>query len=84
MPPLSQDAARELLGSLRSAPLFSGFRGGASYDLDAAAGLLANLASLAGDLDPAIAGIDLNPIIVLPSGQGAMAVDWVVHTEVEQ
>ena len=84
MPPLSVERAMAMLASLRAAPLFSGFRGGARYDMAAAAKLLAALAELACDLGATVDGVDLNPVIVLPEGQGAVVVDWIVHTSQEQ
>ncbi|WP_369812782.1 acetate--CoA ligase family protein [Kineosporia sp. R_H_3] len=71
--PLTHAEARDLLLGLRGAALLTGGRGTAAVDLDALAAVVVR----AGDLlvtRPAIAGLDLNP--VLASAAGAVAVDW--------
>jgi acyl-CoA synthetase (NDP forming) len=70
--PLSELDARELVQSLRGAPLLSGYRGAAPVDLDAVVDLLVRLGLLARDV-PQIREIDLNPVIA--SEDGAVAVD---------
>jgi acetate---CoA ligase (ADP-forming) len=49
-------------------------------DIDALAQMAARLSWLAYDLRDDIAELDLNPVIVLPQGQGAFAVDALVVT----
>jgi acetyltransferase len=71
--PLGLDDARELIAGLRVAALLRGGRGQAPGDLEA----LARLVVAAGDALvglPGVAALDLNPVIVAPSG--AVAVDW--------
>jgi len=68
-----------MITSLRVARLMGGFRGGPRYDIGAASMLLAGLSELAIDLADGATGIDLNPVMVLPDGQGALVVDWVIH-----
>ncbi len=48
--------------------------------LDALADMAARLSWLAYDLRNGIAQIDLNPVVVLPKGQGAFAVDALLVT----
>lgn len=62
---------------LKSAPLLRGFRGSPPLDVRAAAELIARLGQvLLGT--PAIREIDLNPVVVYPAGQGAVALDALI------
>ncbi|MFN0285039.1 MAG: acetate--CoA ligase family protein [Kineosporiaceae bacterium] len=74
--PLGVDEALDLLAGLACYPLLTGARGTPAVDLEA----LARVVVAAGDAIvavPDVAGLDLNPVIVTPSG--AVAVDWKVH-----
>ncbi|MEO6163996.1 MAG: acetate--CoA ligase family protein, partial [Candidatus Binatia bacterium] len=66
--------------NLKGAKVFTGVRGAAAADLDALADMAAKLSWLAHDLRNAIAEFDLNPVVVLPAGQGAFAVDALLVT----
>jgi acyl-CoA synthetase (NDP forming) len=71
--PVSPARAEELLRSLRLAPLFDGYRGGARIDVGAAAKIVANLSWLAVDLGERLVDLEINPLIV--GRTGAKAVD---------
>lgn len=73
--PLERLDAHELIDNLGSQTLLGPFRGQPAVDRDALADTLCALGDLAGD--PAIASIDLNPLIVV-EGQ-PMAVDALVE-----
>jgi acetyltransferase len=75
IPPISIVEAKRALESLKGAKVFSGVRGSAAADIGALADLAAKLSWLAYDLRNEIAEFDLNPVVVLPKGQGAFAVD---------
>jgi acetate---CoA ligase (ADP-forming) len=70
--PLDQQTARALIASLRIAPLLTGARGRAALDLDAAARALSALSRVAA-AHPELAELEVNPLLVLPSG--ALALD---------
>ena len=70
--PLTDLDARDLVLSLRSAPLLTGFRGSKPVDLDALVDLVLRLGRLAEDL-PELAEGDCNPVIATPDG--AVVVD---------
>ena len=72
--PLARAEALEMVRSIRSFPLLRGVRGEAPADLSALAQALLALGSLAHDF-PEVAEADINPLMVLPRGQGAVAVD---------
>ena len=75
IPPISSAEARRALESLKGAKIFSGVRGAPPVDIDALADMAARLSWLAFDYGDEIAEFDLNPVVVLPKGQGAFAVD---------
>ena len=70
--PLTDVDAAELVRSLRAAPLLFGYRGSQPVALTELEDLLQRVARLAGDV-PALAELDINPLIASPSG--AIAVD---------
>jgi acyl-CoA synthetase (NDP forming) len=70
--PLDAAHARELLLSLRAAPVLLGVRGRPPVDLDAAAATVAALSEVAA-AHPEIAEIEINPLLALP--QGALGLD---------
>jgi acyl-CoA synthetase (NDP forming) len=80
IPPISAAEARRALESLKGKKVFSGVRGASPADIDALAEMAARLSWLACDLRDEIAELDLNPVMVLPSGQGAIAVDALIVT----
>jgi acyl-CoA synthetase (NDP forming) len=73
-PPISTEAAKTLIGRLKTAPILEGVRGEAAGDLDALAALISRVADLARAEDN-IDQLDLNPVFVYPAGEGVVAVD---------
>jgi acyl-CoA synthetase (NDP forming) len=65
--PVDEATARELLLSLRAAPLLQGARGRGEVDLPAAASAVAALSRVAA-AHPEIAEIEVNPLLALPDG----------------
>jgi acetate---CoA ligase (ADP-forming) len=78
IPPISAAEARHAIESLKGAKIFAGARGASPADIAALAEMAARLSWLAYDLRDDIAELDLNPVMVLPGGQGAFAVDALV------
>ncbi len=78
IPPISIAEARRALESLKGAKVFSGVRGALPADIDALADMAARLSWLAYDYRNEITELDLNPVVVLPRGQGALVVDALV------
>ncbi len=76
--PAPDGVIRRRLERLRGAPVLRGVRGRPGVDLDALAGLAGAVGRLLVD-DPAIAEIDLNPVIATPAG--VVAVDALVVLE---
>jgi len=62
-----------MVGSLRSAPLLCGYRGSEPTDVAALEDVLVRVAQL-GEDNPEVMEIDLNPLIVSPTGVCAVDV----------
>jgi acyl-CoA synthetase (NDP forming) len=76
LPPVDHRQALGLLDRLAVRPLLDGVRGAPPADLDAVADALVRLSTLAADLGPALAALDVNPLIAGPDG--CVAVDALV------
>ena len=76
--PLTHQQANAMIDSLRIARLLHGWRGGARMDRGALADALVTLSDFAARTDGQIAAIDLNPVMVLPEGQGVRIVDALI------
>jgi len=73
--PLSAAQAETLIDNTLLAKLLAGYRGGAVMDKEALIDMIVNVSWLVADHD-AITELDLNPVMVLPEGQGCAAVDF--------
>jgi acetate---CoA ligase (ADP-forming) len=76
--PLGPRAADDMLRRLKTFPLLDGYRGRPKTDLDSLRDLVMRVGALAGT-HPAIAELDLNPVIATPDG--ALVVDARVRLE---
>lgn len=72
--PLTDEGAKEMIRSLRSYPLLTGFRGAPPVDLDTVAQTLLRLSQLVKDFD-CFSEIDINPFIASPDKSKCKAVD---------
>jgi acyl-CoA synthetase (NDP forming) len=72
LPPIGADAARRLIDRLAIRPLLDGVRGAPPCDVDALAHAVSRLSVLAAELGDRIAALDINPVIVSPSGSVAV------------
>lgn len=66
--------ATEMVGSIRGAPLLRGYRGQPPADVEAIQELLLRISWLV-EAMPEIAELDLNPVIALGAGSGAIPLD---------
>ncbi len=76
--PLGPAQARAMIASTRVSPLLDGYRGGAALDRDAVIAALVALSQLAARLGDRLESIDVNPLVALPPGKGAVALDGLV------
>jgi acetyl coenzyme A synthetase (ADP forming)-like protein len=72
--PIRELSAKSMIERIKGIRLLKGFRGEPPSDLDAIAESLLRLSQLVIDF-PEIEEMDINPLIVLPSGEGARVVD---------
>jgi acetate---CoA ligase (ADP-forming) len=78
--PIGPATAERLLRSLRGAPLLLGSRGRAALDIAAAATVAARLSHLAA-ARPDVAEIEINPLLVTPTGAVALDARVIRHEE---
>ena len=76
--PITPAEAREMIAEVKGAKLLQGFRGKPACDVEALAQVLVNVSHLAVNLDGQLAELDINPLLVMPKGQGVKAVDALV------
>ena len=76
--PLSPNDARRMVDSLAGRSLLDGVRGAPACDVEALCDALTRLACFAQDFGTEIAELDINPVIVLPRGQGVKIVDALI------
>jgi len=72
--PLTDEDARQMVRSLRTFPMLDGYRGEPKRDVKALEEVMLRLSQLVEDI-PEVAEMDLNPVMVLRDGRGAVVVD---------
>ena len=75
--PIDKSDALEMIADVKGARLLEGFRGRPAADIDALADTLVRVSQMAAQLDGSLAELDINPLMVLPKGQGVKAADAV-------
>ncbi|MFE6223891.1 MULTISPECIES: acetate--CoA ligase family protein [unclassified Streptomyces] len=75
VPPFGEREARSMLDELRGRALLEGVRGAPPADVDALVEVVLRVQRMALELDGDLAELDINPLMVLPRGQGAVALD---------
>lgn len=75
LPPLDADEVREMLSELRAEALFAGMRGRPRADTEAVVDAVVRLGRLAVEMQDCLAALDVNPLFVLPAGQGVLVGD---------
>lgn len=79
IPPLSSSEAQTMISKTKAARLLGGFRGSKSGDVEALANAIVCMGRIAEDWKDRITAIDINPLLVLPEGQGVIAVDGLIE-----
>ncbi|MBT2398932.1 acetate--CoA ligase family protein [Streptomyces sp. ISL-100] len=75
VPPFGEDQARAMLGELRGHALLEGVRGAPPADVDALVEVVLRVQRMALELGDDLSELDINPLMILPRGQGAVALD---------
>ena len=76
--PITREDALEMIDEVKGARLLHGFRGAPASDVDALADVLVSVSQLAAQLEGSLGELDINPLMVLPAGQGVKAADALV------
>ena len=76
--PASRESVTGALLSLKSARLLQGYRGAPVADTEAAVDSIMAISRFAEDHADRLLELDVNPLLVLPEGMGAVAVDALV------
>jgi acyl-CoA synthetase (NDP forming) len=76
--PITSWDAREMIAEVKGSALLHGFRGRPTADLDALVETLVRVSHLAVHLEGKLAEMDINPLMVLPTGLGVKAADALV------
>ena len=80
--PIDKSDALEMISDVKGARLLEGFRGLPAADIDALADTLVRVSQMAAQLEGSLAELDINPLMVLPKGQGVKAADAVAVFQV--
>ncbi|MFI9203560.1 acetate--CoA ligase family protein [Streptomyces sp. NPDC053048] len=75
VPPFDEDQVRTMLGELRGRALLGGVRGAPPADVDALVETVLRVQRMALELGDVLVELDINPLVVLERGQGAVALD---------
>ena len=76
--PITRSEAFDMVREIKAFPILDGARGRPKADVEALVDTLVKLAALALDLKEHVAEIDINPLFVLPRGQGVIAADALI------
>jgi acyl-CoA synthetase (NDP forming) len=76
--PLSRRDAEEMIADLKGAALLQGFRGRARGDIAALASAIVAFSQMVMDVGDRLSEAEINPLFVLPAGQGVRAGDGLV------
>ncbi|MCY1226588.1 ATP-grasp domain protein [compost metagenome] len=74
---LTREAALAMIGRLKTAPLLQGFRGRPKADVEALADAIVAFSRMVATLGGRLLEAEINPLFVLPQGQGVVAADGV-------
>ncbi len=73
--PITRAEALEMVSQVKGSRLLQGFRGSPKGDIDALTQTLVQVSQLAVNLEGNLSELDINPLMVLPEGQGVKAAD---------
>lgn len=81
VPPFGPEEARAMIRELKAFPLLAGARGRKPADVEALADALVRLGAFAQAHGSDFDSFEINPLIVLPEGEGVVAVDALLQIE---
>ena len=80
--PTTRERVLQALARLKCAPLLNGFRGAPPADLNSTADVIMAVAGVIENDPSSIIELDINPLMLLPEGQGAFAADALISLRV--
>ncbi|HYB76035.1 MAG TPA: acetate--CoA ligase family protein, partial [Nitrososphaerales archaeon] len=83
LPPLTKQDAERMVHSLKTHQLLEGYRGGSHYDERALEETILRISQMV-EVTPEVAELDLNPLMVLQEGKGAIVVDSRLRVRIPQ
>lgn len=75
MAPVTEKEALSMIGSLKGAKMFTGFRGSKPRDIRAAAKAISQISVIGAQLGDRIKELDINPLFILPEKKGVRVGD---------
>lgn len=78
IPPVTREEARRAVDATKGSRLLYGFRGKPVADVDALVDMIVKVGDMTADLSERIEALDINPLMILPEGEGVVAVDALV------
>jgi acetyltransferase len=76
--PITKEDALEMIQQIKSYNILAGARGRKRADIDAIADVLVRVSRMANQLEGYISELDINPLLVLPEGEGVRVADALV------
>jgi acyl-CoA synthetase (NDP forming) len=76
--PVTRDAVRKAIDSLAVSKLINAYRGGVQGDIDALVDAVMSVAAYAEEHWSTLLELDVNPLMVLPTGKGTVAADALI------
>jgi acetyltransferase len=76
--PITIEEALDMIKEIKGFDILAGARGRVKSDIQAIAEILVRVSRMALDLEEYLAELDINPLLVLPEGQGARVADALV------
>jgi acetyltransferase len=76
---VTEDDALAMIRETRISTLLGGYRDDGPYDVEAVRDAIVSLSRLMAEAGPEVRAVEINPLIVLRKGQGAVAVDLVIE-----
>ena len=77
--PVGLNAARAMIGKIRTAPLLTGYRGGPAHDVEALARAICALSAFVARHGDRIESLEVNPLVVRPGAGGVLALDAAIE-----
>jgi len=76
--PIAREDAMSMIQEIKGYKVLAGARGQAKADINAIADVLVKVSHMALELEDQVAELDINPLLVLPEGQGVRVADALV------